>query len=87
MAVQTNIGQEDIPVKGQMGLSKWAEWGKEHLKTDIDYGQGGPRGKEKVWDKVKTQAYVDLKQEKSITTGTSLLLGVEHYGKWVSGER
>lgn len=41
---------------------------KNIWKQTSGSGQGGSRGKEKVKDKVKTQAYTDLKSEKSINT-------------------
>lgn len=49
MALRANTGQEGVPVEGQGGF--WVMGrisGKEHLETDIGYGQGGARGKEKV---------------------------------------
>lgn len=45
MVVRANIGQEDIPVESKRGFQVSGQTDKEHLETDIGYGQGGPRGK------------------------------------------
>lgn len=58
---------------------------KNIWKQTSGSGQGGSRGKEKVRDKVKTQAYRDLKSEKSINTRHRFIIRAMESGSQEEG--